>query len=104
MDYLGKGFSGLYFNRDGELADKLKKLFAKLAVGDEAFTPIVITDSHAGSGKNIIVDKEKQIFDAYGAGYDSFYLVRPDRHVCARWRHIEPKELLAAFKQALGET
>ena len=104
LDHLGKGFSGLYFSRDGKLADKIKKLFAQLAVGNEAFTPIVITDAPATSGEGVIVDKEKSIFNAYGADYESFYLVRPDRHVCARWRHIEPKELLAAFKQALGET
>jgi 3-(3-hydroxy-phenyl)propionate hydroxylase len=103
LDYLGPGFSGLYFSRDGKLADKLKKLFARLVVGDEAFTPIIITDAKTSKRDNIIVDKEKKIFDAYGAGYETFYLVRPDRHVCARWKRIQPNEVLAAFQQALGE-
>lgn len=101
LDHLGKGFSGLYFSRDGNLSNELKDLFAQLAVGDETFTPIVITDS---AGADVIVDKEKNIFNTYGAGYETFYLVRPDRHVCARWKCIQPDELLRAFKRALGET
>ena len=104
LDYLGLGFTGLYFRRDGKLSNELEKLFAQLAVGDEAFTPIIITDAPAATGDGVIVDKEKTIFAAYGADYDSFYLVRPDRHVCARWKRIQPDEVLAAFHQALGET
>jgi 3-(3-hydroxy-phenyl)propionate hydroxylase len=104
LDHLGPGFSGLYFSRDGKMADKLKKLFAKLKVGDEAFMPIIITDSPATNSNKVIVDKEKQIFDAYDADYETFYLVRPDRHICARWKLIKPEEVLAAFHQALGET
>lgn len=103
LDYLGKGFSGLYFSRDGKLSTEIKKLFDRLAVGDETFTPIIVTATQAGD-RRIIVDKDKKIFDAYGADYDTFYLVRPDRHVCARWKHIEPDEVLTAFKQALGES
>lgn len=100
LDYLGPGFSGLYFSRDGMLPAELKELFGKLALGEESFMPIVITDS---AGDGAIVDKERKIFDAYGADDQSFYLVRPDRHVCARWRRIKPDEVRQAFKQALGE-
>jgi len=101
LDHLGPGFSGLYFCRDGVLPEGLKELFRKLALGDEPFTPIIITDSSAGDG--VIVDTERNIFDTYGADDKSFYLVRPDRHVCARWRRIEPDEVQLAFRQALGE-
>ena len=103
LDHLGKGFSGLYFCRDGKPPAEMKKLFAQLAVGDEPFTPIIVTNTQAVD-RGIIVDKGKKIFDAYGADHDSFYLVRPDRHVCARWRRMQPDEVLAAFKLALGET
>jgi 3-(3-hydroxy-phenyl)propionate hydroxylase len=103
LDYLGKGFSGLYFGRDGKPPAVVKALFAQLAVGDEPFTLIAITDAPDGDG-GVIVDKEKKIFDAYGADYETFYLVRPDRHVCARWKHIQPNEVVQAIKQALGET
>ena len=103
LDHLGPGFSGLYFSRDGRLTPELEGLFAQLALGDEPFMPIVITDA-PGAGENVIVDKEKAIFAAYGADYETYYLVRPDRHVCARWKQIQTKEVLAAFHQALGET
>jgi 3-(3-hydroxy-phenyl)propionate hydroxylase len=47
-------------------------------------------------------DDHRAAFEAYGAANDSFYLVRPDRHVAARWRRVAPDEVRQAFRQALG--
>jgi 3-(3-hydroxy-phenyl)propionate hydroxylase len=66
------------------------QLADSLAVGDEALTLIVLGTPQAMA--------------AYGATDGSFYLVRPDRHVAARWRRIEPAEVRDAFQQALGRS
>jgi 3-(3-hydroxy-phenyl)propionate hydroxylase len=90
LDRLGKGFSGLYFTREAGAPAAVRSLFAGLAVGDEAFTPIVIGPEH------------EHVWQRYGAGEGTFYLVRPDRHIAARWSRMEPGEVRAAMAGALG--
>jgi 3-(3-hydroxy-phenyl)propionate hydroxylase len=92
LDLLGVGFSGLYFSDDGSVPPTVQALFRELAVGGEPFEPIVVTRA----------PDEIQAFEAYGAANSSFYLVRPDRHVAARWRQLVPDEARRAFRQALG--
>jgi 3-(3-hydroxy-phenyl)propionate hydroxylase len=93
LDLLGPGFSGIYFSDDGGVPSAIEALFRDLAVGREAFQPIVISRGARGEGDT---------FEAYGAAHESFYLVRPDRHVAARWRQVIPDEVRGAFRQALG--
>jgi 3-(3-hydroxy-phenyl)propionate hydroxylase len=88
LDDLGPGFSGIYFARDGRLPSPLERLAAELGFDCEKFTCIVVSDPAASA--------------AYGATEGSFYLVRPDRHIAARWRHVEPGEVRSALRQALG--
>ena len=88
LDRLGTGFTGIHFSTQGSAPPAVSQLAAGLAVGDEAFTLIALG--------------APQAMAAYGASEGSFYLVRPDRHVAARWRRIEPAEVREAFRQALG--
>ncbi|MEX2524366.1 MAG: FAD-dependent monooxygenase [Gammaproteobacteria bacterium] len=104
LDHLGHGFSGLYFNKSGALPDDLDDLFSKLDTDSEPFTPIIISTVQLNRDDlTVLQDREERIFDFYGADDGTFYLVRPDRHITARWRGIQPDEVLQAFKQALGE-
>ena len=93
LDRLGAGFSGVYFSDHGDVPATVQALFRDLAVGRETFQPIVVSRDAPG---------EVETFQAYGAANQSFYLVRPDRHVAARWRHVVPDEARGAFRQALG--
>ena len=88
LDRLGRGFSGVYFSGDGALPPALAGLSQDLSVGDEPFTLIIVSDAPT--------------FGTYGAVDGTFYLVRPDRHVAARWRHIDLDEVRSALRQALG--
>ncbi|MGH8263991.1 MAG: FAD-dependent monooxygenase [Steroidobacterales bacterium] len=90
LDRLGTGFTGIYFSAQGSAPDRVSQLAKSLAVGDETLTLIVLGTPQAMA--------------AYGATDGSFYLVRPDRHVAARWRRIEPAEVRDAFRQALGRS
>ncbi|MFC7048345.1 FAD-dependent monooxygenase [Emcibacter nanhaiensis] len=93
LDHLGRGFSGFYFSEDGNVPGDIEKLFGELQADGDAFTPVVLGRAdHAG------------IFAAYGAGTGSFYLIRPDRHIAARWKKIVPGEVRDAVHIALGES
>jgi 3-(3-hydroxy-phenyl)propionate hydroxylase len=94
LDGLGAAFSGVYFSDDGTVPAPVRGLFRDLTTGQEAFQPIVISRE---------TPSEADTFTAYGAANGTFYLVRPDRHVAARWRQVVPDEARVVFRQALGE-
>ncbi len=104
LDYLGPAFSGLYFHDAETLPEGLEELRQRLILGEEPFTLIIISrrpvDFETGA---VIVDRDGHIFETYDAHNGSFYLVRPDRHVCARWHNLQSDEVLTAFRTALGE-
>jgi len=86
LDRAGDGFTGLLFA--GEAGDtRAADLFAALGSLDPGFTGIV------ASGPALAV---------YGAEPGSFYLLRPDLHVAARWRKADAAEIRAALATCLG--
>ncbi len=96
LDRLGIGFSGIYFCDSDQIPAEVQKLFQDLDVGSETFEPIVISRRDNG------VQAPADTFTAYGATDGTFYLVRPDRHVAARWQRVVPREARQAFLRALG--
>jgi 3-(3-hydroxy-phenyl)propionate hydroxylase len=103
FDFLGLGFSGLYFCEQGPVPDVLINSLSRLAAGSESFSLIVIAENgfHT-SDATVIEDTTGNISGFYGAQDGSFYLVRPDRHVCARWLTLDVDEIGKAFRVALG--
>ena len=93
---LGIGFCGIYFCDSEQIPVEVQKLFQDLDVGSETFKPIVISRRDNG------VQAPADTFTAYGATDGTFYLVRPDRHVAARWQRVVPREARQAFLRALG--
>jgi 3-(3-hydroxy-phenyl)propionate hydroxylase len=102
LDRLGLGFTGLYFSAAGVIDGATAALFTGLDVGNERFTPLVIARAPAHNAPLCIADPNGSLARAYGAGDGTFYLVRPDRHVCARWMVLQPDEVRQAFRNALG--
>jgi 3-(3-hydroxy-phenyl)propionate hydroxylase len=88
LDHLGRGFTGLYFSGNRSHDGSMSELFESLGAACGDFTPLV-------------VDNE-QVRNAYGASHGSFYLVRPDRHVAARWRTVQLAEVHDALQIALA--
>ena len=50
------------------------------------------------------VDPAGRIAARFAAVPGSAYLIRPDRHIAARWRKLVPEELAAALTKAVGGT
>ena len=104
LDHLGEGFTGLYFTTQDAVPDTVLHLFHELGASDKLFKPLVVSSSDLPQGGyEFIRDKKDSIFTGYGAQNDTFYLLRPDRHVAARWRTTEPSEVKRALRIALGE-
>lgn len=103
LDHLGAGFTGIYFSKAGELPAAVASLFRLLESGSVPFKLLRVARKHSGSsGDGILLDEGGVVFDDYGAADGSFYLARPDRHVCARWHRIRPDEVRTAMQRALG--
>jgi 3-(3-hydroxy-phenyl)propionate hydroxylase len=103
LDHLGLGFNGLYFSDTGEIGEHVQRMFADLSRRRGAFHPVIVGRQRPARALGApIVDPDGRVFDAYGAADGSFYLVRPDGHVCARWRRPPAAEVIRARNRALG--
>jgi 3-(3-hydroxy-phenyl)propionate hydroxylase len=52
----------------------------------------------------VLIDSDGLIAKRYDMQPGTAYLLRPDQHVCARWRQVIPEKLKAALDLALGKT
>jgi 3-(3-hydroxy-phenyl)propionate hydroxylase len=101
LDHLGAEFTGLLFCHDSGEASSLAR---RLADDAGCALQLVVIAPHAVSvpGATLILDAEGRLAAAHGAVDGSFYLVRPDRHIAARWLRIDLDEVRAAMVLALG--
>ena len=103
LDYLGLGFTGLYFIEREKIPTDISELSGRLAAIDRHFSLLVISrKSLLQEPFTVIFDGEGRIFDAYAAKDGSFYLLRPDRHVAARWVAAQVGEIEDALSIGLG--
>ena len=103
LDHLGPGFTGLYFTTERKVTDAVVTLFSRLQGMDHRFKPVVIAPAAMQqTAGDLVVDPAGAIFAAYAAQNTSFYLLRPDRHVAARWLNICPEEVDDALSTALA--
>ncbi len=105
LDHLGNGFTGLYFLDKEQPENAAMQIFSTLSSNSTPFKLLVIAKRDTTvPGAEVILDQGGAIFAGYGAEDGSFYLVRPDRHICARWRRLVSEELRTALRRALGDT
>ncbi len=103
LDHLGLGFTGLYFTDQEQLPTEIVELFTQLKGADQNFMPLAISRKCLDrDGIEGIEDSQGSIFDGYAAQDGTFYLLRPDRHIAARWKSTEAAEIKQALLTALG--
>jgi 3-(3-hydroxy-phenyl)propionate hydroxylase len=101
LDRFGDGFTGLLFAA-GPLKPAEHELLRALAVLDRRFTALVIASPDSAAPDGTIEDRDDHIAQLYGAEPGTFYLLRPDLHIAARWRRFDEDEIQCALKLCLG--
>lgn len=100
---LGEGFTVLAYG-DAETG----RAGVHLSDAAEGLVPVKLLHilacdaaAHA-EGPDALVDHEGLVAERYDMLPGTVYLLRPDQHVCARWRHASVPALRAALLRALG--
>lgn len=56
----------------------------------------------APDGLTSVVDRDSSLAGRYDVRDGACYLIRPDQHIAARWRHSSKQHILSALQQATG--
>ncbi|HPY40806.1 MAG TPA: FAD-dependent monooxygenase, partial [Thiolinea sp.] len=96
FDHLGAAFHLLYFT-DQTVPESILQQVADL---EKQGIPVEVLS--IGNGQNL-ADKDEHFAKRYDAQSSTAYLVRPDQHVCARWKQATAEQIKAAIYQALGQ-
>ncbi|MGJ7491670.1 FAD-dependent oxidoreductase [Variovorax sp. ZT4R33] len=86
------GFTALVFGA-GEASDRAARALAQATLDSGVAVALVrvpLDDAHA------------PVRDRYDAREGTTYLLRPDQHVCARWRQPQAADIRSALDRALG--
>jgi 3-(3-hydroxy-phenyl)propionate hydroxylase len=87
------GFTGLHFVASpGEIDGAVRAAHGSLARGPLGIRTVVVP---IGDGGGTAAER-------YDAEPGTFYLLRPDQHVAARWRHFDPGSVRVAVARASG--
>jgi 3-(3-hydroxy-phenyl)propionate hydroxylase len=94
LKQVGGSFTGLYFSGGGDFSSMRLDVLRALEEGPIPVRPILIEPqgiaSHEPEGVTVIADAEGLLANRFDAQPGTFYLLRPDQHVAARWRQFKP--------------
>jgi 3-(3-hydroxy-phenyl)propionate hydroxylase len=88
---VGGRFVGLFFADDPRrISEHVTRQFVQLAEGSIPVATLVVANrSGEVRGARVVVDCKGVLARRYDALVGTYYLVRPDQHVAARWREFE---------------
>ena len=96
LGHLHSGFTALRFCGAGERVEALPlRTLAVFPAGGIGTASANVT---------ALEDIDGLVAQRYDARPGTTYLIRPDQHVCARWRALEAAKLAAALLRATGQT
>lgn len=100
-DLVAPSFTALYFT-DGSVSNDVASIERALSEQAIPFRLIPITRHlQLNSDRLAAWDHTGRIFTKYDARHGSWYLLRPDGHVMARWREAVGSEVMQAIKSIL---
>jgi 3-(3-hydroxy-phenyl)propionate hydroxylase len=105
LNQLGSGeFTGLYFCGIGDDVATTAGQLAALAHLPIPVRPLIVVprggSACARSDALVVEDVEGILAHRFDARPGTFYLLRPDQHVCARWRELKIDSISAALRRA----
>ncbi len=98
-------FTALLFGGD-ELATTVRELRAA-AQGLASLQVLIVVPAGSSArvdGARTLVDAQGLLSQRYDGKHGTLYLLRPDQHVCARWRRTQREPLRQALRRALALT
>lgn len=97
LSQLGVGFTLMIYGDDFNTLDLSAVLPCKVVY-------IQTKNNAAMAGHNrMLVDIDGLIIKRYDMQPGTVYLLRPDQHICARWRQCSPEKVQVAINLALGK-
>jgi 3-(3-hydroxy-phenyl)propionate hydroxylase len=104
LSHVGDEFTGIYFSDGSAPAPEIHSALNRLAQGAIPVKPLVVTPQGKGArlphGLTVIEDAEDLLAQRFDACPGTYYLLRPDQHVCARWRQFNADWAQAAVARA----
>ncbi len=107
LSSLGNHFNALWFI-DGDPLPDAVELAALAQLADQA-VPVktrlisaVALDLELPEGVELLVDHLGVVADRFDARPGTFYLIRPDQHICGRGRSFDPQRIQAMQRTATG--
>jgi len=106
----GNAFAGLYFCGKSEAARAAAQRLAAFEYPGVALDLLLVlepgaslNDADLPEGIAAIEDMQGVLARRLDAKAQSFYLLRPDQHLCARWRAWNEAAAIAALERAIGK-
>lgn len=103
---LGKAFHALAFASEEEEADEIVQSLEALADDAVPILPRIILPPDCtgkAAGESVLVDRDGLLAERYDGRPGTVYLIRPDQHVAARFRTLDPKALRVARDRSIGQ-
>jgi 3-(3-hydroxy-phenyl)propionate hydroxylase len=103
INQIAETFTLLHFARDGVVGKAQRDAFRALAGRDLPVRTVVVAPrgvSLHGAAGLAAVEDGGLAFERFDAHVGATYLLRPDQHVCARWRKFDPAKVEAALDRA----
>lgn len=100
LRHTGGAFTGIYFA--GSVQDAGAIAQAAALAGDALPVRLLVIAPQGQGAPGMFEDSEGLFAARYDARAGSFYLLRPDQHLCARWRGVDLQAVRAAVARASG--
>ncbi|MEC5404157.1 FAD-dependent oxidoreductase [Paraburkholderia sp. MPAMCS5] len=109
LRHLGQQFTGVLFCGEQGIDAATEAALKALRTSAIPLKLVVISrnelqntgQSEALVGVTVLRDAQGLASARYDTKPGTFYLIRPDQHVCARWRRVDPSAVEHALKRAL---
>jgi 3-(3-hydroxy-phenyl)propionate hydroxylase len=103
---IGDSFTGVYFSDGGEISTARLDALRSLSRGVAPVRVLLVEPQNVRARNTaempVLEDAEGLLARRYDAEPGAFYMLRPDQHVCARWRRFDPDLARAALARAIG--